>query len=38
LTTILRRNDYTLTDEQDQLVAMLRELFTEHSRRGRARC
>ena len=31
LTTILRRNDYTLTDEQDQLVAMLRELFTEHS-------
>ena len=29
--TTLRRNDYTLTDEQDQLVAMLRSLFTEQS-------
>ncbi|MDO8732442.1 MAG: acyl-CoA dehydrogenase family protein [Actinomycetota bacterium] len=31
MTTTLRRNDYTLTDEQDQLVAMLRSLFTEQS-------
>ena len=31
MTTTLRRNDYTLSDEQDQLVAMLRSLFTEQS-------
>jgi len=31
VTTVLRRNDYTLSDEQDQLVAMLRSLFTEQS-------
>lgn len=27
----LRRNDYTLSDEQGQLIAMLRELFAEQS-------
>lgn len=31
MTTTLRRNDYTLSDEQDQFVAMLRSLFTEQS-------
>ncbi|MDO9484610.1 MAG: acyl-CoA dehydrogenase [Actinomycetota bacterium] len=31
MTTTLRRNDYTLSDEQDQLVAMLRSLFSEKS-------
>lgn len=31
MTTTLRRNDYTLSDEQDQLVAMLRSLFSEQS-------
>ena len=27
----LRRNDYSLTDEQGQLVDMLRDIFTEQS-------
>jgi len=31
VTLVLRRNDYTLTDEQDQLVDMLRSLFSEQS-------
>jgi len=31
VTLVLRRNDYTLTDEQEQLVDMLRSLFTEQS-------
>lgn len=31
MTITLRRNDYTLSDEQDQLVAMLRSLFSEQS-------
>jgi alkylation response protein AidB-like acyl-CoA dehydrogenase len=31
VTLVLRRNDYTLTDEQGQLVDMLRSLFTEQS-------